>query len=88
MPSAPTTFIEMKNTDTLVPPNKFSYEIHFRHKKFDEDLKATVFMNSILLATVDEPVPDHMQRNWLSIIQEINPSYFQIEIINVKNFKE
>ncbi len=75
----------MKNTDTLVPLNKFSYEIDFRHKKFDEDLKATVFINSIL--AVDEPVPDPMQRNWISIIQELNPSYFQIEIINVKAIK-
>ena len=78
----------MTNTDTLVPLNKFSYEIDFRHKKFDEDLKATVFINSILFVTVDEPVPEPMQRNWISIIQELNPGYFQIEIINVKNNEE
>ena len=74
----------MKNTDTLGPLNEFSYEIDFRHKKFDKDLKATGFIKSVLKLTIDEAVPEPMQRNWISIIQELNPKYFQIEIINVK----
>lgn len=31
----------MKDVDTTESPNKFSYKIDFRYKKFDKDLKAT-----------------------------------------------
>ena len=78
----------MKNTDTPGPPNEFSYEIDFRHKKFDEDLQATDFKKSVLKITLDEPVPEPAQRNWISIIQGINPNYFQIEIINVRDINK
>jgi hypothetical protein len=76
--------MNVKNIDTPQPSNKFSYKIDFKHKKFDKDLKATNFIESILIVTLDEPIPEPMQRNWISIIQELNPNYFQIEIINVQ----
>ena len=79
---------KMKNTDPLESPSKFSYKIDFRYKKFDKDLKATDFINSTLIVAVDEPVPDPLQRHWTTIIQEINPNYFKIEIIDVKDIKE
>jgi hypothetical protein len=78
----------MKDSYTLEPRNKFSYKIEFRHKIFDKDLKATNFIVSTLAITVEEPVPEPMERNWTSIIQELNPNYFQIEIINVSEIIE
>jgi hypothetical protein len=78
----------MRDTDTMDSPNKFSYRIDFRYKKFDKDLKSTDFINSILIVTVDEPVPEPMQRVWTTIIGEINPNYFKIEIMDVKNIKK
>jgi len=78
----------MENTDPLESRNKFSYRIDFRFKKFDKDLKSTNFLNSTLTITVDEPVPEPMQRSWTTIIQEINPTYFKIEILDVKDIME
>lgn len=62
----------------------FSYQIDFRYKKFDKNLKPTDFIKSILIVSVEEPIPEPMQRQWTTIIQELNPDYFKIEIIDVK----
>jgi hypothetical protein len=78
----------MKDTDTIESPNKFSYKIDFRYKKFNQDLKVTDFINSVLIITVDEPMPEPMQRHWTTIIREINPDYFKVEIIDVKGLKK
>jgi hypothetical protein len=79
--------LKMKNIDTLELGNKFSYRIDFRYKKFDNELQAN-YTSSSLTITVDEPVPEPMQRLWTRIIEEINPNYFKIEILDVKNIKE
>jgi len=65
----------------------FSYRVDFRYKKFDKDLKETDFITSALIVTVAEPVPEPMTRHWTTIIREINPNYFKIEIIDVKEVK-
>jgi len=67
--------------------NRFSYRIDFRYKKFDNDLKATDFIKSVLIITVDEPMSEPTQRPWTTIIREINPDYFKIEIIEVKDIE-
>jgi hypothetical protein len=74
----------MKNTDTLEPLNKFSYRIDFRYKKFDKELKLSDFIESVVVISVDEPVPEPLERNWISIIEALNPNYYKIELINVK----
>ena len=78
----------MKNADTLDSKGKYSYKIDFQYKKFDNDLNSTNFINSTLTISMDEPVPDPLQRLWPRIIQEINPNYFKIAIKNVKNITE
>lgn len=75
----------MKNTDTLEPGKKFSYSVDFRYKKFDKDLQPATYAKSTLTVTVDEPMPEPMQRLWTKIIGEINPHYFEIEIIDVRS---
>ena len=73
----------MKTADKLEPLNKFSYRIDFMYKKFDKDLKLTDFIKSVLTITVDEPAPEHLERNWISIIGALNPNYYNIELMNV-----
>ena len=73
--------------ETTIAPGKFSYKIDFRYKKFDKDLKSTEFIKSDLILAVDEPVPEPLQRHWTTIIREINPNYFHIEIVNVRNIQ-
>ena len=77
----------MKEAGTLEPKDKFSYRIDFRYKKINNDLKSTNFINSALTIMMDDPVPEPMQRLWTTIIRELNPTYSQIEIINVKDIK-
>ena len=75
----------MKSTDTLDSGKKFSYSVDFRYKKFDKDLQPSAYAKSTLTVTVDEAVPEPMQRLWTKIIGEINPNYFEIEIIDVRS---
>jgi len=77
----------MKDVDTAQSPNKFSYQIDFRYKKLDKDLKSTDFMNSTLTLTVGDPIHEPLQRLWTTIIREINPTYSQIEIVDVRILK-
>ena len=74
----------MKETATLEPRNKFSYSVDFKYKKFDRDLKLTDFVKSVLIVTVDEAVPEHLERNWISIIEALHPDYYKVELIDVK----
>lgn len=73
----------MKNLSLDEPPDNYCYEINFRYKKFNTDLRATDFIKSKLIIKLKEAVPEPMHRNWASIVQELNPNYFQIEIINI-----
>ena len=74
----------MNNTNSFESLGKFSYQIDFQYKKFDKDLKAMDFIKSQLTIIVEEPVPEPLQRQWTAIISEIHPTYFHIEIIEVK----
>ena len=76
--------LKMDDTDILQPRNKFSYGIDFKYDKFDKDLRLTDFIKSVLIVTVEEPVPEHLERNWISIIEAINPNYYKVELINVR----
>lgn len=64
-----------------------SYRINFRYKKFNHDLQANLYESTLVL-TVDDPIPDPLHRNWITIIREINPQYFNIEIMVVKELED
>ncbi|MEJ1240259.1 hypothetical protein WBG78_19110 [Chryseolinea sp. T2] len=69
------------------PSQSYTYKIVFRYRKFRRDLKADAF-ESELVVTVHEPIPEPLQRHWVTIIRELNPEYFNIEIVDVCEITE
>ena len=71
-------------THMLPAAGKFSYRVEFRYKKFNDDLRLTDFIRSSVLVTADERVPDPLERNWVSILEALNPTYQKTELIRVQ----